>query len=330
VSPRQCDTPEMSNEHGKSLLTHLLQFHQIENTISKAKDFMGQKLEFVAKLILEQVILDKQDKPAQRRDKLEPLLTINQKALLNLMTVMEKMGSKGVRDAFLQEVEAKLPTLVDLECLQPITKLYVAICQQNLDHWRLRTVLCKSFISMGDLAIPFIYFVLLSWSEVIPKKDTAARSDIISRAIIHLIFLKKCNKPGYNMLSLRQLLLKRYEYTSDFDSSQQLLLELFKHVIEEGFFCSEMLALALSEIIDKKWVFRQLDLQIKPKIDTTNNLHEVVNIIRLVTSVTTYLYKKLNPVVVETTKSWLKQFCDRPFPDCVRDMAESCLNHLQM
>lgn len=97
-----------------------------------------------------------------------PLLTETQRILLGILVRLDRTSSPGVLDHFLLEAEKYILKSNKLQCIENVSRLYLAICKLQRKIHRMRRMVCDAFYFMGDLSIPFLFTVLSTWIEVIP------------------------------------------------------------------------------------------------------------------------------------------------------------------
>lgn len=125
--------------------------------------------EFVAfRAILQRISVDFYDKTTSEPCR-APLLTDVQRTMLGFMVKLEALAANGILDKFLFLAEQKLLTCDSVQVMIPITRLFLAICRMQKNLFRLRKLCCDIFYFCGDLALPFFFTVLTSWTEVLPQ-----------------------------------------------------------------------------------------------------------------------------------------------------------------
>lgn len=126
----------------------------------------------ICRLIIQKVCCDSHDAPDKKYSPPAPLLTATQRVLLCLMLQLEPVNMPNIFNTFLiQSEETLLSTNQPIECIIPLTRLYLAVCRMKKDIHRMRRTVLDGFYFMGDLVIPFLYTVLTSWAEVLPTQE---------------------------------------------------------------------------------------------------------------------------------------------------------------
>lgn len=97
-------------------------------------------------------------------------MTDVQRTMLGFMSKLEKTSVVGVFNSYLTLAERRLLTSQNLQEFGPITRLYLAICKLQKNLSRMRRLCCDVFYFCGDFAVPFLFTVLTSWTEVLPHE----------------------------------------------------------------------------------------------------------------------------------------------------------------
>lgn len=100
-----------------------------------------------------------------------PVLTKTQRILLGLLVKLNQSESAGILDVFTVEAEKYILTSTNLQCIENLTRLYLAVCKLERKIHRMRRMVCDAFYFMGDFSIPFLFTVLSTWIEVMPMES---------------------------------------------------------------------------------------------------------------------------------------------------------------
>jgi hypothetical protein len=133
------------------------------------KDMSCRFDNFVFRAILERIAVDYHDAPDTKYSP-APLMTDVQRTMLGFMSKLENTNVIGVFDSFLTLAERRLLSCKVLNEIGPITRLYLATCKLEKNLTRMRKLCCDVFYFCGDFAVPFLFIVLTSWTEVLPHE----------------------------------------------------------------------------------------------------------------------------------------------------------------
>lgn len=126
---------------------------------------------FYFRLIINKISSDYYDKPDTKYTPPAPVMTVTQRTLMGFMLRLEKLNVAGLLSCFLVQAEKKLLTEKRLECISPLTRLYVSVLKMQKDVHRMRRMCLEALYFMGNLVVPFVYVTLMCWFEVLPKHN---------------------------------------------------------------------------------------------------------------------------------------------------------------
>ncbi|KAK4872794.1 hypothetical protein RN001_014823 [Aquatica leii] len=317
----------MSLVKGGELIKDMLQFCQNNDMVfESARQFLNESPYFIAKLILRRVSKDFHDSPTKGDYGLEPHLTVVQKGLYKFMMALEKLGVEGVCASFFRQADLYLRTVDTPVLLDPVVRLYVALCKGKSDYWQIRMALCGALADMRDLAVPYMYIVLQAWFEVLPRQDATTHGHLLPKTIVQLILLKNVITPGYNLVNLRSLLFNYYGFSSDGNDSKKLFKELLDCYMDEQNECARVLAIALSEHITIKFVTDEVFPNLLTGVSPTMTVQKLCAVITLVMHLTKHFSEKVDGPKLQTNLEWLRQFSSESYPHAVQEHARQMLS----
>jgi hypothetical protein len=152
------------------LFNKLIVYSAEEEALNEVvREFSFQDPEYIAEAILERIAVDYHDAPDTKYSP-APLMTDVQRTMLGFMSKLENTNVIGVFDSFLTLAERRLLSCKVLNEIGPITRLYLATCKLEKNLTRMRKLCCDVFYFCGDFAVPFLFIVLTSWTEVLPHE----------------------------------------------------------------------------------------------------------------------------------------------------------------
>ncbi|XP_018577558.1 uncharacterized protein LOC108915892 isoform X2 [Anoplophora glabripennis] len=228
-------------------------------------EFQRQDVDNIVEIILQQVSQDIWDKPDVKYYP-APLMTRTQRILLGLMVRLEQENMEKVMDTFVSKTEAFLFKVgCGIRTLIPVVRLYMAVCKLRRDIDKMRNFCCDAFLFMGDLAVPLLFTVLTSWTEVLPMESDINKYPL-AKILIQVVHLKSCNKPGYNLLPLKFLFSQFYGYPKERWNCDDMFEELFQQYLRNPNKSSDLAIRLLCKNKDTKWVYKKVNEFFKPLI----------------------------------------------------------------
>ncbi|KAJ8970308.1 hypothetical protein NQ314_001298 [Rhamnusium bicolor] len=202
-----------------------------------------------------------------------PLMTKTQRILLTLMVRLERENVEDLLDRFLSKAETFLFKIgCGIRPMIPVTRLYMAVCRLRANIDRMRKFCCDAFYFMSDLAVPLLFTVLTSWTEVLPK-EADLKNYPLAKVLVQVVHLKSCNKPGYNLLPLRFLLHQFHGYPNERWNCDEIFDELFQQYLRNPVKSSDLAIRLLCKNKNTKWIYQKINEFFKPliyKIPATN------------------------------------------------------------
>ncbi|XP_044764968.1 uncharacterized protein LOC123321435 [Coccinella septempunctata] len=298
------DKPKvLESSKAAALFRKLITYSTEEKTVEEvARHFSNQEPAYISRLILQQIIQDK-EKPDAKVPR-APLMTHTQRVMFGLMLRLEKMNVSGLINTYLETSELYLINTKVLAQIEPLTRLNVAICKSHGYIERMRKFCLEAFYFMGDLAIPFFFTVLTSWIEVLPPAAESEGFPLV-KVLVQLVHLKTCNRPGYNLLPLRDLLHKFYEYPNEPWNSETFFKELFNNYLKNPVAPADFPILLYFKNNDCKWVFQKINSLIKPILSNVN-VNFKATLIVLIGNIMSQFPKRSNLEYIESAREWLE------------------------
>ncbi|KAF5305858.1 hypothetical protein FQR65_LT07597 [Abscondita terminalis] len=303
----------------------MLQFSKNNNIIFEAaRNFIKESPEFLVKLILKRVSTDILDAPITGQYPMEPPLTLVQKGLYKFITALETLGVEGICKLFFKQADLYIRTVDTPVLMEPVVRLYVALCKGKSDYWQMRMALCGALADLGDLAVPYMYIVLHAWIEVLPRKGVVSHGHVLTKTIVQLVLLKNVETPGYNLMNLRTLLFSYYGFSLDRFDSKELFKELLPCYLDEQNECARVLAIALSNHLNIKFLVEEIFPNLS-NVSPTKSVQSINSAITLVMHLTKHLYEKMDSADLQKNLEWLRQFSSELYPYPVREHANQLL-----
>ncbi|XP_045463918.1 putative uncharacterized protein DDB_G0282133 isoform X2 [Harmonia axyridis] len=311
------DKPEkLDPSKAASLFRQLITYSTEEKTTEEvARHFCNQEADYISRLIMQQIIQDKEKADAVVTH--APLMTHTQRVMLGFMLKLEKMNVYNLISTYLKVSEFYLIRTTELETIESLTRMNVAICKSHGYIERMRKFCLEAFYFMGDLAIPFLFIVLTSWIEVLPPAKDSKDFPLV-KVLVQLINLKTCNIPGYNLLSLRDLLNKFYEYPREPWNSDNFFKEIFTNYLKKPEAPADFTILLYTKNCECKWVCQKINDLIKPILEKVKNVNFKATIIVLIGHIMNPFIGKSHSEHVESIRKWLKEQVSDETPEIVR------------
>ncbi|XP_044270713.1 early endosome antigen 1-like [Tribolium madens] len=291
------------------------------------REFSGQEADYIAEAILERIAVDYHDAPDTKYNP-APLMTDVQRTMLGFMSKLEKTGVVGVFDSFLTLAEQRLLTCDNLQEFGPITRLYLAICKLHKNLYRMRRLCCDVFYFCGDFAVPFLFSVLTSWTEVLPH-ETISKDMPIARVLVQIIYTKNCNKPGYNLMPLRDLLIKFYGYPTEKWDVNEFFKDLFYAYLRNPVRSSDFALLLYCKNQPEKWVYEKIEQHMKPVVAQIPKENFKAAVIILIGNLYNRFSSKSEVNYLPKIREWFRSLLTETTPDVVRRSVYLCLNRLK-
>ncbi|EFA00614.2 early endosome antigen 1 [Tribolium castaneum] len=291
------------------------------------REFSGQEPDYIAEAVLERVAVDYHDAPDTKYNP-APLMTDVQRTMLGFMSKLERTGVVGVFDNFLTLAEQRLLTCDNLQEFAPITRLYLAICKLHKNLYRMRRLCCDVFYFCGDFAVPFLFTVLTSWTEVLPHETNSSEMPL-ARVLVQIIYTKDCNKPGYNLLPLRDLLIKFYGYPTERWDVDEFFKELFYAYLRNPVRSSDFALLLYCKNRPEKWVYEKIEEHMKPIVEQIPKENFKAAVIILIGNLYNRFSSKSEVNYLPKIREWFRSLLTETTPDVVRRSVYLCLNRLK-
>ncbi|XP_025833072.1 uncharacterized protein LOC108741666 [Agrilus planipennis] len=292
-------TKEAANEILNKLINFPNEAHILEEVVNK---FYGQEDVYIAKVILRKLNEDIYDQPDTKYTPPAPLLTPIQRTLLGLMMALEKRNVK-VCEKFLIKAEAKLLVEKKLSQISPVLRIYLTICKLRRDKERMRRMCCDAVYFMGDLAVPFLFIVLTSWTEIIPVASQSENVPIV-KTLLKVVMSKNCNKPGYNFANLKSLITQYYKY-KELGTDDNVFEDLFNKYKEVPSWSLQYEILLLCKYSDKSWVMKKLKNTVIPFISAVTQAPLLLAIFSLVQKICQLFTEDCDTEYVQKVKDWI-------------------------
>ncbi|XP_074036627.1 uncharacterized protein isoform X1 [Leptinotarsa decemlineata] len=235
-------------------------------------EFKKMKIEIIVDIIIHEVSKDFCEKPDTKHFP-APLMTKTQRMFLALMLKLEQENVENLTNRFLFKTKFHVfKTGCGLKATIPLTRLFLGVCRIRGDIQAMRMFCCEAFFYIGDKAVPLLFAVLTSWSEVIPM-EADANYYPMAKVLVQLVHLKTCNKPGYNLLPLRCLLHQFYGYPKERSNCDTFFEEVCQEYLRNPSPASDFAIRLYCRNKDTKWVYKKINEFFKPliyKIPTEN------------------------------------------------------------
>ncbi|KAH1003650.1 hypothetical protein HUJ04_003534 [Dendroctonus ponderosae] len=214
-------------------MNRLIMFSEdVEVLNETAQKFCDQTVDFIAYVFLEKLCVDIFDKPNNDCPP-SPVMTATQRIVLGFLTKLDNTTHKGILNKFLDVADLQLfKKPHDVNIIEPITRVYTAICRMQLNINRMRRFICESFYFADEYANSIFFIVLTMWGNVMPMAADVAKYPL-AKIIIQLCYTKK--KPVPQIMPLRDLLQKYFGYPADPWNSDELFEELLESYIKNPF-----------------------------------------------------------------------------------------------
>lgn len=147
---------------------------------------------FFSRAIIEIVRCDCNSKLDNKENPFAPLLTQTQKVLLGLLLKLQNR-MENLLPIFTVESEKSMLQEKSVERIVPLTRLYLAVCKMKEDVRRIRKMCLDALYFMGDLVVPFLYTVLTSWAEVLPRQSECGGKERLQLIFVSLILFCRFN-----------------------------------------------------------------------------------------------------------------------------------------
>ncbi|XP_030758014.1 uncharacterized protein LOC115883738 isoform X2 [Sitophilus oryzae] len=254
----------------KILIDKLMFFSNEEKILNEiALEFAYQDVKYLVEIVLSKLSTDYHDK-ADNLYPPSPAMTPTQRIMLGFLTKLDKTTHPGILIQFLDGAEEMLfnRNRSSIEIVQPIARLYTAICKLKKDINRMRRFICEGFYFMGNLGPPILFTVLTIWAEVLPMESEVSDHNLIAKVIVQLCYLKGLNEPGYNFAPLKDLLQKYFGYPRERYSCE----DIFRDILVEYIRCpskrlSDFTLLVFLKNKPTGWVHQKIKDSLLPLFD---------------------------------------------------------------
>ncbi|KAJ8949959.1 hypothetical protein NQ318_002366 [Aromia moschata] len=86
--------------------------------------------------------------------------------------LLQRSTDGEIPDEIIIEFKRQSPeNIADIRTMAPVVRLYLAICRLRVNANKMRMFCCNAFLFMGDLAVPLLFIVLTSWTEIFPMES---------------------------------------------------------------------------------------------------------------------------------------------------------------
>lgn len=196
-------------------------------------------------MVLQVVASNVKEKPDRKFTPPAPVMTPTQRTLLGFLNRMETLGVDGVLLSFMKLSEQYILHNATLEQIDPISRLYVAVCKQLKQLQRIR-LFCCDVVYLIDMFVPFLYTVLSNWFEVIPLEcDSNGKlenkhyqlskklkfnflGEPLVKVLVQIILSKPITSLDINMANLKVLLNIHHKYPKEKWNEFELFETLLK------------------------------------------------------------------------------------------------------
>ncbi|XP_071056971.1 serine-rich adhesin for platelets-like [Onthophagus taurus] len=285
----------------KKLLKKLIQFPGESVILQEIFDkFSSQKQNYIIRLIIAEVLIDT-SKSDNKYTPPAPLLTPVQRTLLGL-TIKLQESFPDILTEMLFSLERSILIETSLDGLISTTRFYTGICKLKKELHRMRRMIGDVFFTLNNLAIPFLYTVLSTWTEILPL-EAESHDNMLVKVLIQIINMKNC-KPGYCLTTLKGLLQNYYGYPKERWKSEDVFNETFTKFKENPSKFLEFALLILFKNHPNKWVYEQMRIHLKPLLnDSADN--QIKKAIVVLISNTLPQFGSDNCQYVQEIKTWL-------------------------
>lgn len=105
--------------------------------------------------------------------------------LSGFLTKLDNTTHKGILNKFLDVADVQLfKKPHDAKTIEPVTRVYTAICRMQLNINRMRRFICESFYFTEENANSILFIVLTMWGNVMPMA-----ADLASKGLNNETFL---------------------------------------------------------------------------------------------------------------------------------------------
>nr|CAI5832156.1 unnamed protein product [Callosobruchus analis] len=198
--------------------------------------------------------------------------------------------------------------------VEPVTRLYVAICKLKGDVNRVRRFCCEAFYYTEDLAVPLMFTVLTSWVEIFPMQDDM-KCYPIADVMVQLIHLKTIKKPQYKLHALKWLLNQYYGYAKDRVNCDEFLKDLTQKYLSE----------------EANWLKEKINDILKPmvyQVPVGDNKFKAT-VITLLANVCQHLHLGSRDKFMVELKEWFSSLSGGNSPKVIKQSVQYALNMLQ-
>nr|XP_022915766.1 MATH and LRR domain-containing protein PFE0570w-like isoform X2 [Onthophagus taurus] len=285
----------------KKLLKKLIQFPGESVILQEIFDkFSSQKQNYIIRLIIAEVLIDT-SKSDNKYTPPAPLLTPVQRTLLGL-TIKLQESFPDILTEMLFSLERSILIETSLDGLISTTRFYTGICKLKKELHRMRRMIGDVFFTLNNLAIPFLYTVLSTWTEILPL-EAESHDNMLVKVLIQIINMKNC-KPGYCLTTLKGLLQNYYGYPKERWKSEDVFNETFTKFKENPSKFLEFALLILFKNHPNKWVYEQMRIHLKPLLNDSADNHVKKAIVVLISN-TLPQFGSDNCQYVQEIKTWL-------------------------
>ncbi|XP_050295404.1 uncharacterized protein LOC126735446 isoform X2 [Anthonomus grandis grandis] len=178
-------------------------------------EFAFQEMDYMIRIIMNKLCLDVSNKVDTTLAPSPPMTTV-QRILFGFLLKLEKVTHPGIIKKFMKSVELHLfkRTTCELPIISPLTRVYTALCKMNRNISKIRRFLGDCFYFCENFALPILFIVITMWPEVLPMNDELNKYPL-ARVIIQLAYTKTDVQPGFNLMPLRDLFAKYYNYPTE-------------------------------------------------------------------------------------------------------------------
>nr|CAH7729939.1 unnamed protein product [Callosobruchus chinensis] len=291
-------------------------------------EFKQFALETVVNVILFGVANDA-EKP---ESKYHPLLLITktQWLFLKLMFRLKEEKMSGILQLYLQKAENLLYSRCSQSKVEPVTRLYVAICKLKGDVNRVRKFCCEAFYYTEDLAVILMFTVLTSWVEIFPMQDDM-KCYPIADVMVQLIYLKTNQKPQYKLHALKFLLNQYYGYPKERVNCDEFLKDLTQKYMSNPTNLSNFAIRLYCKYREANWLKEKINNILKPmvhQVPVGDNKFKAT-VITLLANICQHLHLGSRDKYMMELEEWFSSLSGANSPKVIKQSVQYALNMLQ-
>ncbi|CAH2012376.1 unnamed protein product [Acanthoscelides obtectus] len=258
------------------------------------------------------------------------MVTKTQWLFLKLMFRLEEEGMSNILQLYLQKTENLLYSRCSLSKVEPVTRLYVAICKIEGDVNRVRKFCCEAFYHTEDLAVTLFYAVLTSWVEIFPMQDDM-KCYPIAEVIVQLVHLKTIKKPQYKLHALKLLLNQYYGYPKERADRDEFLKDLVQKYLSNPTKLANFAIRLYCKYTEADWLKEKINDVLKPMVYQVpvGENHFKANVIYLSANVCQHLHLGSRDKYMSELRTWFCSLSAGNPPKAIKQSVQYALNMLQ-